>query len=365
MARAASDTPASASDAPAEPGKRRPVIVPTAFPNSPTLEGAAAVVLLPGERREAVNVRLVRSLTYCVEGTAKVPGSTAELAVWFQELQPASAVPAGGAAVPPAVAYPNADGEFRICGLHSGEYALAAATRESPRRFDYATVIVGERDVSGVKLAAQPGIAIAGSMAWDGPAPAAPDKTRITVTLATQRLVSALYFASSPVPGEFRIADVARFDMECSIRGLPGGYYVKDITYGGVSVFGKRIPVGKAVGSAELRILVARDGGSLAFRVTDEEGKPVVGPYVTVFPADVSTEADLALALRSVETDQAGAGGISPLRPGKYLALASGMPFDQNAESVSRLWRARSSAKEIEISPSGGTLVTLKLANID
>ncbi len=57
------------SSAPADPKLRRQAMVPTYFPNSPSIEGAQALVLRPGETREEVDIYMARSPSYCIAGT--------------------------------------------------------------------------------------------------------------------------------------------------------------------------------------------------------------------------------------------------------------------------------------------------------
>src|SRR5258708_26658302 len=56
------------SEAPAHPKLRTPAVVPTYYPGTAALEGAQALVLNPGERREGIDIRVLRTPSFCVEG---------------------------------------------------------------------------------------------------------------------------------------------------------------------------------------------------------------------------------------------------------------------------------------------------------
>jgi sarcosine oxidase gamma subunit len=142
---------------------------------------------------------------------------------------------------------------------------------------------------------------------------------------------------------------------------LGAGLYVKDVTYAGVSIRRAPLRVGSALGSeVSLRVVLARDGGTISAHVTDRDGNPV-NAYVLMLPAAAGSEIALADSLPTTisQTDQTGTYTSDMLAPGKYYVLATETPIDQSPECIAKLWRARIKAKEVDLNPGGAVRVEL------
>ncbi|MGD0580977.1 MAG: carboxypeptidase-like regulatory domain-containing protein, partial [Bryobacteraceae bacterium] len=112
----------AASQIPVDPKLRKRAIVPTFYPFSGTLEGAAPITLSPGESREAVDIILARTPSYCME--SKVPADLPQgTSFSVAETQPAFGFvgDSGILGMNPGGTIP-ADHKLRICDLHPGEY---------------------------------------------------------------------------------------------------------------------------------------------------------------------------------------------------------------------------------------------------
>jgi hypothetical protein len=142
-------------------------------------------------------------------------------------------------------------------------------------------------------------------------------------------------------------------------RDLPKDLYVKDITYAGASILRSPLRAGSAIGNATLRITLARDGGTINAKVADKESNPVPDSYVLIMPAEATTEAALAAALITGQTDQKGIHTTNALAPGKYLVLASTTPTDMSPECIGKLFQTRTRAQEITLAPNANLTVTL------
>jgi hypothetical protein len=77
-------------------------------------------------------------------------------------------------------------------------------------------------------------------------------------------------------------------------------------------------------------------------------------------PADASNEAILAAAMRFGKTDQNGSWQSGTVAPGKYYAIATTDTIDRSPEAIGRLWKARTSAMEVQLAPQGKASVTLE-----
>ena len=359
------------SDSPLDPALRLPAVVPTYYPNAPSIDGAEAVVLRPGERREGVDIRLTRSLAFCLEGVLE--GNSGPGAVHFNiaETQPASGRSGDGGvymATPGGASGP--DGKVRICDLHPGEYELSVSESRSGgqsgrSQFGATIVTIGGRDVAGVRVGLRPRIPVSGEVVFDGPPPETPltAKLRLAVAAITRTEYGDV---QSPIPGEFAFDGGLLMDeYGLDITSVPAGVYIKDVTYGGRSMMYQTLRVGSALGGAGLRVILGRDGGSIGTRVADKDGTPVADCTVVILPATASNEAEFATALKTGKTDQAGAWSSPTMPPGKYFALATGETIDRSPETTGKLWKARNRGEEVEIAPSGNASVALTPKALD
>ncbi|HSW49107.1 MAG TPA: carboxypeptidase regulatory-like domain-containing protein [Bryobacteraceae bacterium] len=355
------------SDAPDDPRLRRPALLPTYHPDAGTPEQAQALVLRVGERRENVDIRMRKTPSYCIESVLTGPTGPDGLTFRIGLQQPTNGASGSGAFYAGDPGGPlGPRGEVRICDLPPGEYDLTVEERpaagtdaRSPELFERARITVTDRDVVGFRLAARPGMEVPGEVAWHGPAPDKP--VEATLSLELRSITRTIrHSAKSTIPGQFSLPGMPLDEYSVSIRGLPDGIYLKDLTYAGHSILGKSLRAGSAMGEAALRILVARDGSFVNARVTDRDGNPVGNCYVHLLPAGVGSEAELAALMQSEQTDQYGAWKSGALAPGKYYVLATYGAVDKSPEDIGKLWRARLRAQEVTLGPSATAQVKLE-----
>ena len=357
------------SDVPLDPKLRKPVLVATYYPDTPSLYGAQPIALRAGERREGVDIHMTRAPAFCVDGVLEASGAPAPLRFFIGAQQPTCGssgdrslvtLPPGGRA--------GKDGKFRICDLPTGEYQMMAmqfgAGPDSPPPFFGVTPVgIADEDVHKVRVAGRPGVPVSGEVVWAGAPPDKPVSSHLSIWIEplTRAQFGGEKLQPQPsVPGEFSLS-LLMDDYTVHIFGLRDGLYVKDVTYAGVSIAHEPLRVGSALGNAALRVMVGRDAGSIGAQVADKDGHPVSDANILVMPAESNSEASLAATLISGQTDQHGAYLSGSLAPGKYLVLASGAPVDRSPESIGNLWRARSHAQQVEVQPNQTVQVTLDL----
>src|SRR5690606_20480080 len=100
--------------------------VPTYFPDAVRPEEATVIRPLGGQRMEDMGIKMVRSPSFCIEGTTDVPDSPQGRGFFIQTLQPSTGrgSNAGGAGAHPIGGKLEPDGRLRICGLAKGDYRL-------------------------------------------------------------------------------------------------------------------------------------------------------------------------------------------------------------------------------------------------
>lgn len=360
------------SDAPLDPKLRRRVSMRTYHPNSPNKEGAAAIVLRPREHRERVDIEVKKSANYCIEGTLMSALGAAAVDFSFEGLQPSFGMSTGGGPfgrVPTATTGP--DGKFRVCDVYPGSYRLMVLDRgaaQQPSNFAVADLVISDRDLQNVKIAAAPGLPLEGEVAWDGAPPETPVNARVSIILdplSRNPQPSEKTNARSGIPGTFSYPGLVMADYGIRTLLNAPGLYVKDVTYGSNSVLNEPLRLGNAMQGAGLRVTVARDGATITARVADKDGNPLPAISVLLMPTDVKSEAILQKVLVMGETDQLGIYTSHTLAPGKYYAAATAESLDATTESIGKLWRSRIRFKEVELTPGGSAQVTLEVVKIE
>jgi hypothetical protein len=354
------------SEAPLDPALRLPAFVPTFYPNAANVDGGEMLTLRPAEAREGVDIRVLRAPSFCFD--AVVEGISGPQRFDITETQPTSGQSGSGGfytAVPGGQT--GADGKIRVCDLHPGDYELSTYTWagsgpfQGRNGFASTTVTIGDRDVTGVHLLLRQKLPVNGEVAWDGAPPETPPTAKLTLNVqAITRTERAN--TESEIPGAFSFKDGLLMDeYRLDIGRTPPGAYVKDVIYGGHSILYTGLPVGAASGDPALRVVLAGDGVRVAAKVTDKDGNPVADCTVVVIPADAANEAVFAAAMKSGKTDQSGEWTTAALAPGKYYAIATEDPVDRSPECISALWKARTSATEVDAASNGKPSVTLSL----
>jgi hypothetical protein len=345
------------------PKLRRPAMVPTYYPNVTVLEAAQPFVLRPGEKRENIDFQVARSQAYCIDGSIQgLSGGAFRFQIALQK-------PHMGPFRDGAFYFPlpggvtERDGKYRICGLAPGDYQLTVFPDGARDVSSWGTlpVSITNKDVDNVTATAVPRVPVSGEVIWDGPAPDAPIQATLTVSLEPiHRSRRSEPEAKVSIPGEFTFeGGVLMDEYQLEVHGLPAGTYLKDVTYGSRSILRGPFRAGFAMGDSGLKIVVARDGGSVTAKVEDRDGNPVADASVVIIPAVAANEAAVAAAMVTGRTDQNGSWTSRKLAPGNYYAIAVQTEVSRSPEVITQLWSRRNRAKEIKLLPNGAQTVTL------
>jgi hypothetical protein len=259
------------------------------------------------------------------------------------------------------------DGKVRICDLHPDEYKIVARTETAanvpvPPFFGTGTVTIADKDETRFFLTAPPRIPVTGEVVWDGISPDPPLSAMLTVSIrpiTRAPYVAELNGARAAIPGKFSFEGLFVDDYQVILTGVPSGVYIKDVTYGDKSVQYQVFRPGSATGEATLRVVLARDGGTLSIKAESKDNKPAADAQIAVLPANAASEGVLAATMITGQTDQNGAWTSPLLAPGKYYVFATDLPLDRSPETIAKLWRGRSKAKQVDLSPSGSQQIAL------
>jgi hypothetical protein len=359
------------SEAPDNPKLRKPASAATYYPGSPSVEGAQPLTLRPAEHREHVDIRLLRTPSYCAEGILQDANGPAALRFEISVQSPTSGASGTGAfyiASPGGSAGP--DGRFRICELPPGDYeltAMSSAPGGPPPFYGSTIVTIVDRNVANIVVPTKPQQTVPVEVTWAGLAPNPPEAAELALDL---RPLTRAYWRGETlhtklsIPGQFTFEGILTGDYSVRVNGVPSGAYLQDVTYAGRNIRYEALRVGSAMGNATLRIVLARGGGEVAAKVTDEDGRPVADAHVVLWPASAISEAEVAAALVSGQTDQAGDWSSASLQPGKYYVVAASRAVDRSPESIGALWRARQSAAEVNVTAEKTVPVTPAMISV-
>ncbi len=356
------------SRVPADPKQRRPITIPTYYPNTETPEGASVLSLRSGEERQGVDLRLGRSPSYCMEGVLSGPGGPAEVNFTITRMGMSTVV----APISSVAGKTGRDGRIRVCDVYPGDYELAVNDPvdrgQTPSFYGVTTITVKDRDVENVMVPVALPVTIRGEVSVEGSQPTQPVDAKFRMNLMRQgQGGSARDDVDRAIPSEFSYSVLAMSDYSLLVYPMTApGWYVKDVTYGGVGIMNRRWRPGNAPADARLRILVAHDGGTISARVADKDGKPVAGAGVFLVPAAAGADNDLALKMSIGTTDQNGQFQRDSLPPGKYYVEALMLPQDAEAtekspELMARLRGGRDKAAEVELGPGASASVRVDL----
>jgi hypothetical protein len=356
------------SEVPLNPKFRRRVAMRTWYPNSPEREGAMPLTPRPGENREGADIEVKKSPSYCVEGATVGPNGPASMKFRIEALQPSSGTSSNGGVytfTPSGATGP--DGQLRICDLTPGLYRVeiqtAGSGTETPANFGVTNLLVKDEDQRNLKFSTSPGLTLDGEVVWDSPPPDTAPAVKLSVWLQPT-LRTGGTSARVDVPGAFSLPDLLLDDYQVRPTVKGTGLYIKDVTYGGQSVQYAPLRLGSAMPGSGLRVVVGRDGGKISSKVAGQDGKPIADAHVVLFPVEAASEGLLAARMVTGTTDQLGQYTSPTLAPGKYYVLASDEEFDATLESIAKLWRSRTSLKQVDLAPNGSPQVNLEPVNL-
>jgi hypothetical protein len=353
--------PTPISDAPAEPEQRAKVLAPAYYPNSPTPEAAQPFLLRPGELREHVDFVLLRETAYCLNAQMLAQGTPSPLHFVLTDGSARSG--AGFYSTPPS-SRSAADGRVRICGLHSGTYEVVAlGLPPSLALWGSTTVTIGKRDADNVMVDALPSMSLTGKAIWDGTArPEGFGGLSVRITPSTGMGGSQ---ATPDAAGRLMFSGLSLNEFVVQVNAIPKGCYLKDITYGGLSVLHSPLRLGSLPGDAELRVVLAQDAAYVSTKTTDKDGNAVPNVTVAIVPVAALTEGRIAAEMMTGTADQNGIFTSPALPPGSYYVLASSHRIVRSPEMIGKLFAMRTKLEQHDIGANSAVQVTLEAISLN
>lgn len=293
---------------------------------SATRGDAAEVRLGLGEEAQGVDIRYRRFDSFAVRGTlVGVAAGASHLVVAAADLAPSGYTSTG------TIERAADATSFRIGGLTSGEYTVAAVTtdggrvlaRSAPQRIE-----VRGRDVAGVTLKLDPVGAIAGvvTIAQTGhrcrsDAAVAPSDVLIEASPATRpRMWTETPSRAYPQQdGTFELASLDRGRYRLDVRPPSPDLYVRSITRDKRSlVDGIDVAAGAQVGTVIVEL--ARGAASVSGKVDEDAPRSDDDRYLLLLRLRDSTATD-GLPVYETKVARDGRFSLASLPPGRYAAV--------------------------------------------
>jgi hypothetical protein len=382
--------PEPVATAAADPALRRPINASSFYPSSIDPSGGQAVTLSEGERKENLNIRMVRSQSYCVEDTV-MPGP-AQPNMRYNIQVDVTTVGGGifndiGSYRQGRVILLSPEGKARVCGLWPGTYRFsvqpqnrgagrggdgpqAANATPPPIFFGSGEFTVIDKDLTKLTVKGSNMFDTQGEIVVDGPPPTPPLTSRVRVVMVALTPTANPTNTDSAIPGKFVLKNrnIDRYFLR--IQGLPNGWYIKNVMYGNedLNLRVNRFILDKP--DVPLKVVLGQNGAKLRVKVTDDKGQPVMGKRVIVVRTGLNEPPKLVGQMLTSYSDEAGECStwtlvIEPprpvLAPGDYYVLATDMPYNQTADVMEQIHRAlQASATKVTLQPGGSTEISIK-----
>jgi len=218
-------------------------------------------------------------------------------------------------------------GSFEFLNVPRGDYVvqiIGGSTLGSMREYGVQPLTIDGTDTRTLVVQTVIGSTIAGHVLFEGepPSPSAgtfkltvapDDPSRTPVGLTPRTVISSSWiFEVSSLFGPARIAASA-----------PDGWWLQSIHVERVNVADTPFDFGTAEQTrSELELVFASGAATVAGRVLDAKGQPVVDATAIVFPADATSAFSSSQYVRVLRSGADGSFSAPNLRPGEYLAVA-------------------------------------------
>lgn len=343
---------------------------PVFYPSTTLASSAAAIALGPAEEKMGVDIQLqmvpLGTITGVVTGDAKaVQSTTIEL----------SDSNSGLPGLSTKTTRPSADGRFTFNGVAPGQYVVTAksggatfvsmdtsggqvrmtvisqqinggpagpgmggpATPPAPPMWAKTDVSVEGRTKNEIALMLQPGMSVAGKIAFDGTGDAPTDFSGMRVLLASTAqgsVMSGSSFTPIEADGHFKIADVMPGRYRVSVTP-PRGWRAKSVDVASRDALDFMLDVRAGEDVANAVITFTNKPSEVTGVLQDASGRPTSAYTIVLFPADQKFWTPQSRRILSTRPSTEGKYGFRDLPAGDYklIALDDAEPdswFDQN-----------------------------------
>lgn len=233
----------------------------------------------------------------------------------------------------------NAAGEFRLKELFPGKYFVTAGAHQDEKRLDGNLVIeVSNTNIEGIVLALGEGTEISGRIETEWQKGSL-EPSRLRVSLNASMEDPRGFFARGGEVKEdatFRLTGVPEMMGIFRLTGLSGNLFLQSVRVDGREVTDTPIDIKGSLPLEGVEIMISAQGASLNGNVKlEEQGPPVKGATVLVFPVDPEKRGTNSRFVKTSQSDQQGRYSIQGLPPAEYFigalkSLEGGLESDED-----------------------------------
>lgn len=309
----------------AQPRNASPALVATFYPNTLSLDGAAAIDIAPAQNAAGIAIHLLRSASHRLQGKVEeIEGDGATLKATLS-LSPQGTLPWAGLSKTVKAAK---DGTFSFDQVIPGAYTLwltaAVAGGGGSRGGSVQKLLarqnidVTAEDVTGIDLPILPPVSLTGKVVLDPSGTQNLARVRIALIPGGETMFGSYARANVNADGSFSIPRVDPGEYRVSVQGIPQGSYVQSVEYNRQDVTKTAIDLSQG-GGGELDITM-RMGAAEVDGTVEAAGSsgPVYGIAVLV-PEQVASDGSGTLVGTVMPN---GSFVVQNVPPGRYFALA-------------------------------------------
>ena len=339
------------------PDKTEMTYVTTYYPDA--IDPAAAKLVNVSAGGEAhADIQLKMAATVRIRGRIIDPSGNNQMA--SVTLVPKNGVPGAMYMGGMGAGSFSGDGSFEVSGAVPGDYFLVARKNISNGPMSTANslaavqpITVGDKPIDGIVLRLEAAHEVKGSVQVEGNA--ALDLRYIEIQAnSLDGMNSGQMPAVRGIEGsEFTLKNIAPGRTAITVSNPPANCYVKSIQYGGkeVTASGEDLTTG-----GRLAIILGTNGGQLAGRVTDADGKPPARANLTLVPAGGQ-----AFSFEQTGADRNGEFRFRMLRPGEYKLYAWESADNTIIQSPEALKQFAAKAQAVKLEADGKVVATVPL----
>ncbi len=344
-------------------------LAPVFFANGTSASQANTISLGAGEERTGIDVTLHLVRTARVEGTVSLPDGSVP---GFAEVNLIAQGSSRSAAAAENLrrSHPGSDGSFVFTGVPPGTYELIARGSEpmtntarppAPEQIVWASAqfAVDGEPVTGLSLALEPGLTVAGRVQFTASPLRRPALSAIRISLLPSGGDSSIAFAPAAVAvhddGTFRIAGVVpgRYRISASFPGSsrPGGWLVDSIVANGGDALDAPMTVAPNQHVLDALVTFTDRLGEIAGSVQADAGTP--GDYtVVLFPEAQQLWLPQSRRIQATRAASDGAYAFHGVPPGTYRMGVS--PDVENGEWFDPAFLQRLAAGAVRVTVAHG-----------
>ena len=346
------------------------------WPGGENIDVAAPLTVASGSDVSVGNIKMVKRVLHKVR--VKVTGAQCDKEKVFQ----VSFNQTTGSSRFTRATFNVACNEFTtLANMSPGKYEVVGTEHTGTQQLGQAGAILVELDGAAVdiELPVGPPIQLTGRVVLSekhDEATLLPDAfAHLEVKLWPRGVKSYTVISILPTFDPAAVNDKGRFsgicyqtpsggEIEVIIRGLPQGYYLRDVIYNGSKLGATAFELSPYAVKQDLQLVVSDQPGTVEGIVQLDSGVALVNAHIALVPSFPS-EGDGLYPPNVIETTSDGKGHfrIQRLRPGKYRIVAADATLKDRLEEPGRLIGMLSRATEIEVQSSGVRNVVLRPAN--